>query len=115
MFRSFARLLTFLFLFAFTAEVCSGATLEHSSVKSSHQISDNTSGGFLSNFLFEEWNESEEEKQDVKSAILTFDTAANNQFLIGGNLTIFVRQYLFDLAYSLGLKLKYLFNSSWLI
>lgn len=115
MFPGFARILTILFLFAFSAEVFSGVTLEHSTASTSDYFSEKISGGIWTDFLFEELNEAEEEITGVKNAVLIFEFDIQSRQLLFGDLTLLVRQYHFDLDYSLRSVLKFLLNSSLVI
>lgn len=115
MFQGFARLLTILFLFAFTIEVFSGVTLEHSTASPENYFSAKITGGIWTDLLFEELNEAEEDISEIKNAALIFEFDLQSRHLISCDLTTLVRQYHFDLNYSIGSISKFLLNASLLI
>ena len=95
--KSIAKSLAFLFLFAFTGEVLSGVTLEHSDLAKKSVLSEKLNNGSWFDFLFEELNESEEDRLEGRDDYLILDPGFAQRPLLVTDLTTSVRQYHLDL------------------
>lgn len=91
--RYFSQILTLLFLLAFSIEVISGITINPDFESSGTQISPKNSSIHFSDFLWEEFNESEEETGDINHLIANHSTGGNSNYFFFFDFTKLFSQY----------------------
>jgi hypothetical protein len=75
--RCFSQFLTLLFLFTFSFEVITGLTINPGSESHGFLLSSKSTSLHFSDFLWEEFNESEEETGDINHAIANHSAGFN--------------------------------------